>query len=314
MSWTWWRSAWSGPWSRRVGLARSAATVLLLLLAGGAGTTLSAQSAGAAPGLKSGYLGTGEDKVYYEAAGAGPAIVFIHDGVLPSEEWDGQFGVFAERFTVVRYDRRGYGRSPVPAGPYSNLQDLGNLLEHLKIDRACLVTGSAGGALAINLTLEHPEKVSALVLVGAIVDGTPFTEHFTTRGGHRPPSLTDPDQLFAWLVRDDPYTVYAGNTAAKDRAMQLVKKYHREPHRPESTPRPPRPAIERLHEIKVPTLILVGEFDIPDVHAQAGALNVGIANSTRLVIRDAAHLLPLEQPELFNKALSEFVRALQPKG
>ena len=131
MSWTWWRSAWSGPWSRRVGLARSAATLLLLLLAGGAGTTLSAQSAGAAPGPKSGYLGTGEDKVYYEAAGAGPAI-------------------------------------------------------------------------------------------------------------------------------------------------------------------------ERLHEIKVPTLILVGEFDIPDVHAQAGALNVGTANSTRLVIRDAAHLLPLEQPELFN--------------
>jgi pimeloyl-ACP methyl ester carboxylesterase len=85
-------------------LARSAATVLLLLLAGGAGTTLSAQSAGAAPGLKSGYLGTGEDKVYYEAAGAGPAIVFIHDGVLPSEEWDGQ-----------QTNRPPAGRAPVVA-------------------------------------------------------------------------------------------------------------------------------------------------------------------------------------------------------
>jgi pimeloyl-ACP methyl ester carboxylesterase len=68
-----------------------------------------------------------------------------------------------------------------------------------------------------------------------------------------------------------------------------------------------QPAITRLHELDVPALILVGEFDIPDVHAHAGAINAGIRNSERRIIAKAGHLVPLEQPESFNRVVLDFL-------
>lgn len=66
-------------------------------------------------------------------------------------------------------------------------------------------------------------------------------------------------------------------------------------------------SLPRLQEIHVPTLILVGDADIPDVHAHAGVIETGIANSRRIVVPDTGHLMYLEKPEAFTRVVSHFL-------
>jgi 3-oxoadipate enol-lactonase len=290
------------------GIVLTAAVIISVLPAGD-----SSKKTGLTTEDGPGFIKAGDDKIFYEATGEGPVLVFIHDGIVHSEVWDAQFKYFAQDHRVVRYDRRGYGKSTPPASPYSNLEDLHTLFTALDIDRACLIAASAGGALAIDFTLNYPDKVTGLVLVGAIVGGFSYTPHFLTRGGLEPRfESADPDEVRdktrAWYVTDDPWTIYAGNTAVKEKVLRLVQKYPRRGLHPNTrVPRPDPPAIQRLGEIKVPALILAGEFDMPDVHAHAGAINAGIPGSRRDVIPKAGHLIPIEQPELFNKAVSDFL-------
>ncbi|HVP58510.1 MAG TPA: alpha/beta hydrolase, partial [bacterium] len=136
-----------------------------------------------AEGVRSGFIDVEGGKIFYEDAGEGDVIVLVHDGTLHREVWNGQFPVFARDHRVVRYDRRGYGRSPMPTAPYSNIEDLNALFTQLKIERATLMGISAGGGLCIDFTLKYPEKVTALVLVGAVVSGLGYTDHMYTRGG-----------------------------------------------------------------------------------------------------------------------------------
>jgi 3-oxoadipate enol-lactonase len=255
----------------------------------------------------SGYVRVGTDSIFYEVAGQGPALIFIHDGVIHREVWDAQFKFFADRFTVVRYDRRGYGNSSPPTRAYSDLQDLEALYAHLNIEKAGLMGMSSGGRLAIDFTLAHPDRVTSLVLVGAVVRGFSYTTHFYTRGGHLPQDLPRSD-VRRWYAGEDPYEIDRENRAATARALELVDKAPLVNHTslPGSVA-PPPPALPRLGEIAVPTLILVGEFDMPDVHAHAGAINAGIPGSQREIIPHAGHLIPLEQPDLVNEAVTRFL-------
>jgi pimeloyl-ACP methyl ester carboxylesterase len=183
---------------------------------------------------------------------------------------------------------------------------LNRLFRHLDIEEACLIGMSSGGGLAIDFTLQYPQKVSSLILVGAVVRGLGYTQHFYNRGGHLPSDLPR-DQRRAYYATDDPYEIYSGNEAAKEKVKQLVERNPMNSRGVHSSAPPGRPAVERLNEIKVPTLVLVGEFDIPDVHAHAGAIHAGIEGSTRDIIPDSGHLIPIEQPALFNKAVWEFL-------
>ena len=260
-----------------------------------------------AQNIESGYLQVGEnDSIYYEDAGSGTTLIFIHDGLLHSAVWDDQFSFFLKNFRVVRYDRRGYGLSSDAKGEYSNMDDLLSLFTQLKIDSACLIACSSGGALAIDFTLEHPEKVEALVLVGAIVGGFSYTRHFLNRGGHLPGHFENDLKESLYYASEDPYTICPENTRAKEKAIELVKKYPQRVYSRSKYVHHAVPAYKRLNEIKVPALIIVGEFDIPDVHAHSGVINAGIANSRRIIIPNAGHLAPLEQPDLFNQTVLNF--------
>ena len=75
------------------------------------------------------YLDIGGSKIYFESSGAGPSIVFMHDGLLHSEVWDGQLAAFSSKYRFIRYDRRGYGRSDAPTAPFSNENDLLGLMK-----------------------------------------------------------------------------------------------------------------------------------------------------------------------------------------
>jgi 3-oxoadipate enol-lactonase len=262
----------------------------------------------------SGYVDVDGGKLSYDIVGKGKDIVLIHDGLLPREVWDAQVPALSRTYRVLRYDRRGYGKSPASEKPFSHVEDLHQLMDVLKVSRACLIGMSSGGRLALDFTLKYPDRVDGLVLVGAVVSGLGYTDHFQTRGGHLDPaqlrSMFADTKALAEYWSTDPYETYSGNKDARARMVQLLEANPRELKSAghESSIPPERPAVRHLSEIKVPALIVVGEHDIPDVHAHAGAIEAGIAGSRRVITPAAGHLVPLEQPEAFNRTVLEFLR------
>jgi pimeloyl-ACP methyl ester carboxylesterase len=284
-------------------------TVLATLLSDGNSSgipSLYAQGLPNPPIDRSGWVRVGSDSIFYEEVGVGPTIILIHDGLVHRKIWDAQLPVLSSDFRVVRYDRRGYGASPAPTEPFADVDDLSTLMDELGVERADLIAMSSGGRMAIDFTLEHPSRVHSLILVGAVVGGLPYTQHFFTRGGHLPGDLSLSERR-AYYASEDPYEIHPANLAAKRRVAELVAAAPAQGHGSFPSTRPTRPALGRLHEIEAPTLILVGEYDMPDVHAHSGAINAGIVGSKRVIVFDAGHLIPIEQPESFNNAVLEFL-------
>ena len=106
-------------------------------------------------------------QLHNEVAGTGPAVVLIHEGIADSRMWDPQWSAYTSRFRTLRYDMRGFGESPLPPEPWSNAEDLIELLGEAGIERAALVGVSLGARVALEVALARPDLVSALVLVGA---------------------------------------------------------------------------------------------------------------------------------------------------
>jgi len=255
-----------------------------------------------------------------------PALVLIHDGLLSSESWDEVWSFFCARWCTLRYDRRGYGDSQPARERYDDVADLAALLDHVGIERATLVGSSAGGGLAVDFALALPTRVEALVLIGAVVRGGSYSEHFRARGlmNARPYHYAGDvaGTIESWVA--DPYFVAPENRAAKETLRRLLTAHPAPALGTLPPPDDPPPALGRLGEIEVPALILVGEHDIPDVHAHAGMLEAGLARAKRIVVPGAGHEVALEQPVAFQQAVLEFLRprevaeaawaALEPKS
>ncbi|MEW5942200.1 MAG: alpha/beta hydrolase, partial [Chloroflexota bacterium] len=116
----------------------------------------------------SGFAPINGANIYYELAGEGEPFVMIHAGVADSRQWNNEFEYFANRYRVLRFDMRGYGKSEPVGGEFTLLGDLTALLDHLKIDQPAVVMGcSMGGGLAMNFALTHPSRANALIMVGS---------------------------------------------------------------------------------------------------------------------------------------------------
>jgi 3-oxoadipate enol-lactonase len=254
-------------------------------------------------------LDVGGSKIYYEECGAGAAVVLLHDGLLHSVTWDGEWDPLCRKYHAIRYDRRGYGKSDAPKGPFSPTEDLYALLEHLKITHAVLVGSSSGAALAVDFTLAHPEMVEGLFLLGPVVEGQEVSAAFQDRRSKNNAPLANGDvKAAAENWSKDPYIVGERHDAARKRVYDVLVenpqnlRYTGEfqtPHSPSSS--------SRLAEIHVPTLILVGEVDISDVHASAGAIESAIPGAQRDIIINAGHLVQLEQPDILLERIFRFV-------
>ena len=100
-----------------------------------------------------------------EQAGAGSPVVLLHEGIGDSRMWEPQWSPYSERFRVVRYDMRGFGKSPPAVGTYSLSGDLVELLDGLQLGPVALIGMSLGGSVAMETTIARPDLVSKLVLV-----------------------------------------------------------------------------------------------------------------------------------------------------
>jgi 3-oxoadipate enol-lactonase len=157
--------------------------ILALLVASGVAGRCAAQVPAATQSSQGAFVEVEGAKLYYEECGTGAeAVVLLHDGIAHSAVWDDVWPTFCKQFHTIRYDRRGYGRSPAATTWYSETEDLTTLLRARKIKRAILVGSSHGGELSIDFTLQYRNVVKELVLVGAVVSGIPYTDHSLNRG------------------------------------------------------------------------------------------------------------------------------------
>jgi 3-oxoadipate enol-lactonase len=257
-------------------------------------------------------------ELYYEIEGQGHPLVLIHAGVADHTMWDAQVPVFAQRFRVIRYDTRNYGRSRTHDTEFSNRQDLLDLLDHLQVPAAHVLGISRGGSIAVDFTVEHPERVTALVAVAAGLGGWDFAE-----------GQADPAETAIFEAMDAAYE--AGDwerltdmeTAAwadgpgqpEGRAPAHVRErvrrwtldsYTRKDGKTTPIQLEP-PAAGRLHEIHAPTLILVGDLDEKATRLMADAMASGIPGARKAVFRGVAHMVPLEVPDEFNRTVMSFL-------
>jgi 3-oxoadipate enol-lactonase len=245
-------------------------------------------------------------RIWYQSCGSGSkAIILIHDGILHSATWDDVWPILCRDFHVVRYDRRGFGRSPAATAPYSPVDDLAAVMHAADLEHAVLVGSSSGGGLAIDFTLQHPAEVDRLILAGPAVSGLAYSQYFNERGAALSQKLGQGDIDGAL---HDSWAFAPGHDAARKEAVGLLAANpqdmdHSDPARPATQARPLLPSI------KVPTLILVGEYDIADNHAQAGAVEALIPGSSRIVVRDTGHLMYLEHPDVFAQLVTQFANA-----
>jgi len=260
------------------------------------------------PSVPGSFLSIEGSKIYFEKCGTSPqTVVLLHDGVIHSAAWDEVWPEFCKHFHTIRYDRRGYGRSSAATSGYFETDDLAALLRHLKLKRAAIVGSSQGAEISINFTLAHPEIVQELVLVGGVVGGMPYSEHFLDRGNVLGKPLEKGDVQGAISeASKDKYLLALGNDAARKRMVELLSA------NPQDLTRayfelPEKPALPRLREIQIPTLLLVGDADIPDVHAHAGAIEAGIRRSRRVVVKDVGHPMYLEEPAEFSRLVIGFI-------
>jgi pimeloyl-ACP methyl ester carboxylesterase len=260
------------------------------------------------------YLEVENGRVFYEVFGDGFPVVFIHDGIAHREVWDNQVADFAQDYRVIRYDRRGYGRSDMPDTSYSNLADLHALVEHLKLERAVFIGSSSGGGLAIDYALEHPDRVMKLIPVAPGLSGHDFNSEPEQK------YMQDIGAAFAAADFDRAAEVFlVGWTVGPTRRVEdldsrflsRVRTLIRENIKPGKDSGYPTeadpPAVKRLSEIKAPTLVVVGDLDMPGILDISNRIEKEVRGSRRFVIKGAAHTVNMEKPEKFNKVVMEFL-------
>jgi 3-oxoadipate enol-lactonase len=242
------------------------------------------------------FVSVKDGRIWYETCGEGSkALVLVHDDVLHSAAWDAVWPLLCRNFHVLRYDRRGYGQSPTATVAYSPIDDIGAVMRAASIAHGVLVGSASGGGLAVDFALAHPEAVDRLVLVGPSVSGVPHSSYFIGRVTGLQQRLKRGD--IDGAIRDSWYLA-PGHDAVRRHIVDLLRANPQDISHPDpALPRPPAKPL--LSTIAVPTLILIGEYDIGDNQAVAGAIEALIPGAKRVVVPNSGHLLYLERPDAF---------------
>jgi 3-oxoadipate enol-lactonase len=254
--------------------------------------------------------------LYVEQAGAGSPVVLLHEGIGDSRMWDPQWKPYSERFQVVRYDMRGFGQSPPAVGSYSLSGDLVALLDHLQLGPATLVGMSLGGSVAMEATIARPDLVSKLVLVAPGLRGFEMNDETKAGWAEEEAALErgDDDEAVEVNLR---MWVDGPSRSPDDVDPELRRKVGEMQRRAIDIWREAgeegehEPLVEdwgeRLGEIAVPTLVLVGDLDRAEMLEIADKLEAEIPNVRRSTIAGAAHVTNMEQPEEFDRLVLEFL-------
>lgn len=257
-----------------------------------------------------------------ESGGFGLPLVFLHAGVCDRRMWTEQLReVSGQGYHVVAYDRRGFGETESADVPFNHVVDLEAVLDRLGLNAAVLVGNSLGSGIAIDFALEHPDRVVALVLIGSAVSGfegedypedlaalEDTLEYALGRG-----NFEQANRIEAHMWLDGPLEA-EGRVDGPVRELFLDMNRTRRDKGELTHEEFPEPAVDHVEKIVVPTLLVAGALDYPDVLEAHEFLAEEIEDSFDVTLDDMAHLPSLERPETFNPILIEFLEALQGAG
>ena len=266
---------------------------------------------------KSGFIEVGEAKLFYEEMGEGEPVIMIHGGFLNHHMWDDQFETFARHYRVIRYDARNHGQSAGVADTFAHFEDLQALMKSLQIEKAIIMGLSMGGYVATDFTLQYPGQVTALVLAAPGLSGYDFNDKYMAKmdsqlyGAIQQGDMKMFVEYFQQAWTDGPYRTPGevdSSVREKVRQMAYGTVTNWNPASNEITLDPP--ATGRLAEIRVPTLAVVGDLDMPVILRIVDLVEAQIPGAKKVVIPGAAHMLNMEKPQEFNKVVLEFLANL----
>lgn len=272
---------------------------------------------------KTGFADINGAKLYYQLAGEGQPFVMIHAGISDHRMWNNEFNTYAERYQVLSFDMRGFGKSEPVEGEFNIQNDLESLLDTLGITEPMVLMGcSIGAGLALDFTLTHLDRVESLILIGATPAGleledlgleveepvdlfeqaekafeagdidlaTELDMQIWFDGMGRSKNDVDPD------IRQLAYDI---NRIVIENDVKDIGKHIRKTF--------DKPAVKRFDELTLPILLIVGENDIPLMLAAADYMEAHLPNATKVIIPDAAHLPNMEHPEQFQEIIDTFL-------
>jgi 3-oxoadipate enol-lactonase len=253
-------------------------------------------------------------RIHYELSGkkGGPVVILSHSLGSNVAMWEPQLPALEPHFQLLRYDVRGHGASDAPEGPYTLemlAQDVVGLLDLLKMEKVHFVGLSMGGMIGQHLALSHPQRLRSLVLcdTAALVpqDAQPlWRERIATARERGMEALVD-STLERWFTPS--FLKGSSPMLATIRKAFLATPVEGYIGASEAIRR--LNTLERLSEIKVPTLIMVGEDDPGTPVAASEAMHSRIQSSKLVVLPDCRHLSNVEQAALFNQHLLSFLMA-----
>jgi pimeloyl-ACP methyl ester carboxylesterase len=266
-----------------------------------------------------GFVETNGAKLYYEVDGSGHPLVLVHAGIANLRMWDPQVPDFAERYRVIRYDTRGWGRTETEQVAFTNHADLAAVLDHLDARSADVLGLSRGGSIALDFALDYPERADALIFcaggIGGFEGGVPSPEDEALWA-----EAQQHEEAHDWEWVSDFETRYwvDGPGQPGDRVdPQLRERVHDwilttyQAEKNEGLPEPLRPpASERLTSLRLPVLSMVGDLDEPDTIAACRHLAEVVPGVRFEEFHGAGHLFNLEQPERFNQLVLDFLHSI----
>ena len=250
----------------------------------------------------------------YQQQGSGTPLVLIHGMATDHRLWQPQLDAFAANYRVISYDLRGFGASSRPTEPYTAEDDLAALLDHLKIDSAHILGLSLGSSIATRFALNHPARCQSLIAAGPVLQGFDDAKDFMAglkqvwaaakeQGVDAARQLWLELPLFSGLTQSSTYGQLG---------LQMIDDYdgwHWLNRDPETWP-DVMPA-GRLAEISCPTLIISGDSELPGLQRAGAFMQAHIPSAQSVTISHAGHMVNLEQPDLFNEALLNFLNTVE---
>ena len=260
-------------------------------------------------------------ELYYEEHGSGFPLVFSHEFAGDYRSWNQQVNFFSRRYRVITYNARGYPPSDVPTSidDYTQAQsvdDLKGLLVHLSIDLAHIAGLSMGGNVALNFGLTYPDMARSLVVAGTgtgSTDPEAFRVNVNSRadamheGGMEAMDDYSNSNTRAQLLRKDPLGFEEFRQGLMEHspigsALTFAGVQGR---------RPTIFALEdRMKALRVPTLIMTGDEDEPCIETSV-FMKRCIPKSGLAVIPQSGHAINLEEPDLFNRLVFDFLTAVE---
>jgi pimeloyl-ACP methyl ester carboxylesterase len=236
-----------------------------------------------------------------DTGGDGPAVVLIHGDWTDAGVWARLVPLLQDRYRVIRYDLRGFGRSSWPSRPFTRLGDLRAVLDHFGIRKTVAVGHSGGGGTALGLALQCPERTQAVTLIAPGIHDYPWPDN--------DPYLEECGSLIAAADHDSLVSLGlrtwapsgAGGAAIAAMMSGAVSSWFQIGDLERADP----PGFGLLDAVRVPAVMLLGDQEYPMVADVSRTIAARLSGCRTILVPGADHLLPLREPALLANAIAD---------